>query len=54
LANAGAGAIVIKSLFEEQIMMDVDAERTNNMFETYGHIENYLGYYLKEHSINGT
>ena len=52
LANAGAGAVVIKSLFEEQIMMDVDAERTNNMFETYGHIEDYVGYYLKEHSIN--
>jgi dihydroorotate dehydrogenase (fumarate) len=51
LEKAGAGAVVIKSLFEEQIMMDIDAERTNNMFETYGHIEDYLGYYLKEHTI---
>ncbi len=51
LEKAGAGAVIIKSLFEEQIMMDIDAERTNNMFETYGHIEDYVGYYLKEHSI---
>ncbi len=52
LEKAGAGAVIIKSLFEEQIMMDIDAERTNNIFETYGHIEDYVGYYLKEHSIN--
>ncbi|MFK5854647.1 MAG: dihydroorotate dehydrogenase-like protein [Bacteroidota bacterium] len=51
LEKAGAGAVIIKSLFEEQIMMDVNAERTNNMFETYGHIEDYVGYYLKQHSI---
>ena len=52
LEKAGAGAVIIKSLFEEQIMMDIDAERTNNMYETYGHIEDYVGYYLKEHSIS--
>jgi len=52
LEKAGAGAIIIKSLFEEQIMMDIDAERANNMYGTYDHIENYVGYYLKKHSID--
>ncbi len=52
LEKAGAGAIVIKSLFEEQIMMDIDAERTNNIYNSYDHIENYVGYYLKKHSID--
>ncbi len=52
LEKAGAGAIILKSLFEEQILMDIDAERINNMSGTYDHIENHLGYYLKKHSIN--
>jgi len=52
MEKAGAGAVVIKSLFEEQIMMDIDAERTNNMTGSYDHVENYVGYYLKKHSID--
>jgi len=52
IADAGAGAIVLKSLFEEQILMDIDSERMNNMNDSYGHIENHLGYYLKTHSVN--
>ena len=32
---AGAGAVVLKSLFEEQILMDVDALRVNNMHDTF-------------------
>ena len=52
LAKAGAGAVIVKSLFEEQILMDLDAERTNNMYGAYDHIENYVGYYLKKHSID--
>lgn len=51
-AKEGAGAIVVKSLFEEQIMMDINAERANNMYGSYDHIENYVGYYLKKHSID--
>ena len=52
IAEAGAGAVVLKSLFEEQILMDIDSERLNNMNDSYGHIENHLGYYLKTHSVN--
>ncbi|MBN2668559.1 MAG: dihydroorotate dehydrogenase-like protein [Bacteroidales bacterium] len=51
-ADAGAGAIILKSLFEEQILMDIDAERVNNMSGTFDHIENYLGFYLKKHSVD--
>ena len=48
---AGAGAIVLKSLFEEQILMDIDAERLNNMYGSFQAVENELGYYLKAHTV---
>jgi len=48
---AGAGAVVLKSLFEEQILMDISAERLNNMYGTYQDVEDQLGYYLKAHTI---
>ncbi|MBN2236560.1 MAG: dihydroorotate dehydrogenase-like protein [Bacteroidales bacterium] len=51
LAEAGAGAVVLKSLFEEQILMDVDAQRVNNMYNSFGDAENYLTYYTKQKSI---
>lgn len=51
LADAGAGAVVLKSLFEEQILMDVDAQRVNNMYDSFGDAENYLTYYTKQKSI---
>ncbi len=50
-AQAGAGAVVLKSLFEEQILMDLNSERLNNMMDTYDHVENHLGFYLKNHSV---
>jgi dihydroorotate dehydrogenase (fumarate) len=49
--KAGAGAVVLKSLFEEQILMDIDADRLNNMYDTYQDVENQLGYYLKAHTV---
>ncbi len=52
LAAAGAGAVILKSLFEEQILMDIDAERVNNISGSYEHVENYLGFYLKKHQID--
>jgi dihydroorotate dehydrogenase (fumarate) len=52
IEKAGAGAVVLKSLFEEQILMDINSERMNNMSGSYDHIENHLGYYLKTHSVN--
>jgi len=51
LADAGAGAIVLKSLFEEQILMDVDAQRVNNMYDSFGDAENYLTFYTKQKNI---
>lgn len=52
LAEKGAGAVVLKSLFEEQILMEIDAERVNNMFNTYQDTENYVSYFLKKHSVD--
>lgn len=52
LAKEGIGAIVLKSLFEEQIQMEIDALGTNNMFNTYSEAENYVSYYTKEHNVN--
>ena len=51
-AEAGAGAIVLKSLFEEQILMDIDSQRLNNMYNTYDAVEEQLGYYLKKHTVD--
>jgi len=52
LAEAGVGAVVLKSLFEEQIMMDVDALQVNNMHGTYEDIENLASYFEKQKSVN--
>lgn len=52
LADAGAGAIVLKSLFEEQIKMEVDAERVNNMYGTFSDVENYVSFYTRKHNID--
>ncbi len=52
LADDGIGAIVLKSLFEEQIQMEIDSLGVNNMFNTYTDAENYVSYYTKEHNVN--
>lgn len=52
LEKHGAGAVVIKSLFEEQIMMDIDANRMNNIFDTYSDAENYIGYYTRKNALS--
>ncbi len=51
LADAGAGAVVLKSIFEEQILMEIDAQRTNNMFNTYTDSENYISFYTRQHVV---
>lgn len=51
MEKAGAGAVVLKSLFEEQIMMDVDALRVNNIHNSYSDTENYLQFFTKEKSV---
>lgn len=50
--TAGAGAVVLKSLFEEQILMDIDAERLNNIYGSYNDVEAQIGYYLKKHTVD--
>ncbi len=52
MEKAGAGAVVLKSLFEEQILMDVDALRVNNMHDTFADAENYLKYFTKQKSLS--
>ena len=52
LEQAGAGAVVLKSLFEEQILFETDAMRMNNMFDSYSHNEDYVAYYTKENNVN--
>lgn len=50
--KAGAGAIVLKSLFEEQILHDVDEQRLNNMYGTFNDQEYYAMYYSKKHNLD--
>lgn len=51
LEKAGAGAIVLKSLFEEQIMHDVDAQRVNNMHGAFSDQESYALYFSRKHNL---
>jgi dihydroorotate dehydrogenase (fumarate) len=51
IEDHGAGAVVLKSLFEEQIMMDVDAQYVNNMYGNFQDSEAYALYYTKKHNI---
>ncbi len=51
-AEAGAGAIVLKSLFEEQISMEVDAQSVNNMYGSYNDVENTVSFYTKKHNLD--
>lgn len=51
LEKAGAGAIVLKSLFEEQIMHDVDAQRVNNMHGSFNDQESYALYFSRKHNL---
>jgi len=52
LEKHGAAAIVLKSLFEEQILMDVDAQRMNNIFDSYTEAEGYIAYYTRRNALN--
>lgn len=49
--KAGAGAIVLKSLFEEQILHDVDEQRLNNMYGSFNDQEYYAMYFSKKHNL---
>lgn len=49
-AQAGAGAVVVKSIFEEQLEAEV-ARLANDPSNTAGMAEEYLAHYIKEHAI---
>lgn len=53
LADAGAGAVVLKSLFEEQILASI-ARETKKGGVVYGHaeVDDYVGFYERKHSID--
>lgn len=48
----GIGAVVLKSLFEEQIMMEIDAVSAENMYNKYGDADDYISYYTKKYHID--
>ena len=52
LEEQGAAAVVLKSLFEEQILMDVDEQRVNNIYGTYDNVENYVSFYTKKRRLD--
>lgn len=52
LAEEGAAAVVLKSLFEEQIKMEVNAQRVNNMYGSFDDVENYVSFYTKKHDLD--
>jgi len=52
LEKHGVAAVVLKSLFEEQILMDVDAQRMNNIFDSYSEAEGYIAYYTRRNALN--
>jgi dihydroorotate dehydrogenase (fumarate) len=49
LADAGAGAVVLKSIFEEQINMEAGASSSN---QSYPEANDYIYHYTREHSID--
>jgi dihydroorotate dehydrogenase (fumarate) len=49
LENAGAGAVVLKSLFEEQIKYEADNLKSHT---DYPQAEDYLNYYVRNNSVD--
>lgn len=54
LADAGAGAVILKSLFEEQILANI-ARESGRGGVVYGHgdIDEFVTFYERKHSIDG-
>ena len=48
----GVSAVVLKSLFEEEIMMEMDQVTKSNLVDTYGDAQEYLEYYTRKHNID--
>jgi len=52
LYDEGIAAIVLKSIFEEQILREIDSLGVNNVYGTYQDAENYVSFYTREHNLN--
>jgi len=52
LADAGVSAVVLKSIFEEQILREIDSLGVNNMYGSFAETENYVSFYTKKHNLN--
>ncbi|MGL5261871.1 MAG: diguanylate cyclase, partial [Bacteroides sp.] len=52
LAEAGAGAIVLKSLFEEQIMIETDRMLSQSDSTAYPEGGDYLQEYVRHHKLS--
>ena len=52
LADNNAGAVVLKSLFEEQIMHESDLYAENSSYYNYPESYEYVKFYSKEHSVS--
>lgn len=48
----GIGAVVLKSLFEEQIMMEIDAAMASNIYNNYGDADDYISYYTRKYNVD--
>lgn len=44
--------MVLKSLFEEQIRMEIDSLGMNNMFNSYADTESYIAFYTQQNAIS--
>lgn len=53
LEDAGIGAVVIKSLFEEQIQYEVNksVSKGGTIYD-YSDIDDYVGFYEKKHNVS--
>jgi len=53
LAAAGAGAVVLKSLFEEQILMQIEREAgRGGVIYGQAEVDDFVGYYERKHSVD--
>lgn len=48
----GASAVVLKSLFEEQIMMEINSITASNIYNKNSEAEDYISFYTRKHNID--
>jgi dihydroorotate dehydrogenase (fumarate) len=52
LEEAGVSAVVLKSIFEEQILREINSLGVNNMYGSFQDAESYVSFYTKEHNLS--